>query len=138
MYVLSWDDNSSLGLSSAVVFVRPGFSLQASELFSTLSTHKDHLAMKFSQRVDSRFCRGWGVGLIGLGWDWVTVLFRKFPRWFSLAAEVEKLYDNEIQGEAGSRRRRYASSDGFMGTHFPRMITTQEKRPDVCSNWKIN
>lgn len=52
MYALSWDDDSSLGLSSAVVFVLPGCSLQASELFSTLSTHKDHLIMKFLQNVD--------------------------------------------------------------------------------------
>lgn len=81
--------------------------------------------------------------LMGCGSDQVGVglghcSFLKFPRWVSLAAEVEKFYDNEVQGEAGSKRRRCASSDGFMGTHFPRLITTQEKRPDVCSNWKID
>lgn len=61
MYALGWDDDSSLGLSSAVVFVLPGCSLQASDLFSTLSTYKDHLTMKFSQNVDRVWVwSGWG------------------------------------------------------------------------------
>lgn len=68
MMTLDWAFNT------AVDFILPGSLLQARELVSTPSTHKNHLR-HFSQNVDSQLCRGWRVDLTRLGWDWVTVLF---------------------------------------------------------------